>query len=91
MSTLTLDSILNPEPLQVAKTITATPEEASSLTFNDFDISASLKADSVPERALYRAMIDPNHLILSQEVEDEYREVLFRPNSIVSCPLSGGR
>jgi hypothetical protein len=36
-------------------------------------------------------MIDPNHLILSQEVEDEYREVLFRPNSIVSCPLSGGR
>jgi putative PIN family toxin of toxin-antitoxin system len=41
-------------------------------------ISAVLKADSVPERALLRAMIEPNHLILSQEVEDEYREVLFR-------------
>lgn len=42
-------------------------------------ISAALKADSVPERALFRAMIEPNHLILSQEVEDEYREVIFRP------------
>jgi putative PIN family toxin of toxin-antitoxin system len=42
-------------------------------------ISAALKADSVPERALFRAMTEPNQLILSQEVEDEYREVLYRP------------
>jgi ATP-dependent RNA helicase RhlE len=35
---------LNPEPLQVAATITATPEQAASLTFNDFQISESLKA-----------------------------------------------
>jgi ATP-dependent RNA helicase RhlE len=44
LSTLTLDSILNPEHLQVAKTITATPEEADSITFQDFQISDSLKA-----------------------------------------------
>jgi ATP-dependent RNA helicase RhlE len=44
LSTLTLDSILNPEPLEVAKTITATPEEAASITFADFDVSDSLKA-----------------------------------------------
>ncbi len=44
MSTLTLDSILNPAPLQVAKTITATPEEAAAITFQDFQISDSLKA-----------------------------------------------
>jgi ATP-dependent RNA helicase RhlE len=44
LSTLTLDSILNPEPLQVARTITATPEETASITFQDFQISDSLKA-----------------------------------------------
>ena len=44
MSTLTLDSILNPEPLQVSRNITATSEEASAITFNDFQISESLKA-----------------------------------------------
>ncbi len=43
-SSLTLESILNPEPLQVARTIVATPEETANLTFNDFDISDSLKA-----------------------------------------------
>ncbi len=43
-SSLTLDSILNPEPLQVARTIVATPEDATSVTFTDFDISDSLKA-----------------------------------------------
>ena len=42
-------------------------------------VSAVLKADSVPERALFRAVTDPNRLILSREVEDEYREVIFRP------------
>ena len=42
-------------------------------------ISAALKADSVPERALFRALIEPNHLVLSRAVEDEYREVIFRP------------
>jgi putative PIN family toxin of toxin-antitoxin system len=42
-------------------------------------ISASLKANSVPERALFRAVTEPNRLILSRDVEDEYREVIFRP------------
>jgi putative PIN family toxin of toxin-antitoxin system len=42
-------------------------------------ISAALKADSVPERALLRAVDPPNRLILSQAVEDEYCEVIFRP------------
>jgi uncharacterized protein len=41
-------------------------------------ISAALKADSVPERALFRALIEPNRLVLSRAVEDEYREVIFR-------------
>jgi ATP-dependent RNA helicase RhlE len=44
LSTLTLDSILNPEPLQVSRHISATPEEASAITFSDFQISDSLKA-----------------------------------------------
>jgi len=44
LSTLTLDSILNPEPLQVSRKITATDEAASDVTFNDFQISESLKA-----------------------------------------------
>lgn len=42
-------------------------------------VSAALKANSVPERALLRAISEPNRLILSQGVEDEYREVIFRP------------
>lgn len=42
-------------------------------------VSAALKANSIPERALLHAISRPNRLILSQEVEDEYREVLFRP------------
>ena len=42
-------------------------------------VSAALKAGSLPERALLRAVDEPNRLILSQEVEDEYREVIFRP------------
>jgi ATP-dependent RNA helicase RhlE len=42
LSTLTLDSILNPEPLQIARHITVTADPA--LTFTDFDISDSLKA-----------------------------------------------
>jgi predicted nucleic acid-binding protein len=41
-------------------------------------VSAALKADSVPERALLRAVDPPNRLILSQAVEDEYCEVIFR-------------
>jgi uncharacterized protein len=41
-------------------------------------VSAALKANSLPERALLRAVDPPNRLILSQEVEDEYREVIFR-------------
>lgn len=41
-------------------------------------VSAALKIDSLPERALLRAVGEPNRMILSQEVEDEYREVIFR-------------
>ena len=41
-------------------------------------VSAALKANSLPERALWRAVDPPNRLILSQAVEDEYREVIFR-------------
>ena len=42
-------------------------------------VSAALKADSLPEQALLRAVEPPNRLILSRAVEDEYREVIFRP------------
>ena len=42
-------------------------------------VSAALKANSVPEQALLRAVGPPNRLVLSQPVEDEYREVIFRP------------
>jgi len=42
LSTLTLESILNPEPLTASRTITAT-DEATTVTFTDFDISQSLK------------------------------------------------
>jgi uncharacterized protein len=42
-------------------------------------VSAVLKSHSIPEQALLRAVDTPNRLILSQEVEDEHREVIFRP------------
>ena len=42
-------------------------------------VSAALKANSIPERALLRAVEVPNRLLLSSEVEAEYREVIFRP------------
>ncbi len=42
-------------------------------------VSAALKANSLPEQALLRAVSEPNRLLLSREVEDEYREVIFRP------------
>jgi putative PIN family toxin of toxin-antitoxin system len=42
-------------------------------------VSAALKAESLPEQALLRTIGAPHRLILSQEVEDEYREVIFRP------------
>ena len=42
-------------------------------------VSAALRANSVPERALLRAVAQPNRLILSRDVEDEYREVILRP------------
>ncbi|WP_395715124.1 putative toxin-antitoxin system toxin component, PIN family [Reyranella sp.] len=41
-------------------------------------VSAALKANSLPERALLRAVTAPNRLLLSQAIEDEYREVIFR-------------
>jgi predicted nucleic acid-binding protein len=42
-------------------------------------VSAAPKADSLPERALLRAIGNPHRLIVSQEVENEDREVLLRP------------
>jgi putative PIN family toxin of toxin-antitoxin system len=42
-------------------------------------VSAALKANSLPERVLLRAVDEPNRIILSQEVEDEYRDVIFQP------------
>lgn len=42
-------------------------------------VSAAFKANSLPERALLRAVSVPNRLLLSQAVEDEFREVIFRP------------
>jgi putative PIN family toxin of toxin-antitoxin system len=42
-------------------------------------ISAALKPDSIPERAFLRAVSAANTLLLSKEVEDEYRAVMFRP------------
>lgn len=46
-------------------------------------VSAALKANSIPERALLRAVGAPNRLILSQEVEDEYRDVIFAAERVV--------
>lgn len=42
-------------------------------------VSAVLKPNSIPEQVLLRAVDEPHRLILSQEVEDEYREVISRP------------
>nr|WP_294501521.1 putative toxin-antitoxin system toxin component, PIN family [uncultured Rhodopila sp.] len=42
-------------------------------------VSAALKVSSIPERALFRAVTEPDRLILSRDVENEYREVIFRP------------
>jgi len=42
-------------------------------------ISAALKAESVPEKALRRAITRPDRLILSQDVVAEYQEVMCRP------------
>jgi putative PIN family toxin of toxin-antitoxin system len=44
-------------------------------------VSAALKTNSIPERALLRAITEPDRLILSQDLEDEYREVIFRSKS----------
>ncbi len=42
-------------------------------------VSAALRDDSIPGRAFLRALDETNTLLLSQEVEDEYRDVLLRP------------
>jgi uncharacterized protein len=42
-------------------------------------VSAALKANSIPEQALLHAVSAPNRLLLSHAVEDEFREVIFRP------------
>jgi putative PIN family toxin of toxin-antitoxin system len=41
-------------------------------------VSAALKSNSIPEQALLRAVSKPNRLLLSQDIENEYREVIFR-------------
>ena len=41
-------------------------------------ISAAPKVAIVPERALLRAVSPSNRLLVSQAVEDEYRDVIFR-------------
>jgi hypothetical protein len=51
-------------------------------------VSAALKADSLPERALLRAVRLPNKLLLSQAVEAEYREVISPLNSTALLLLS---
>jgi len=40
-------------------------------------VSAALEANSLPERALLRAVSQPNRLLLSHAVEDEYRKVIL--------------
>ncbi len=42
-------------------------------------VSAALKQNGLPEQALLKAMRKGNTVILSQDLEDEYREVLARP------------
>ena len=42
-------------------------------------VSAALKPGSVPDQALLYIVSRSNRLIVSQAVEDEYREVLLRP------------
>lgn len=42
-------------------------------------VSAAPKADSLSERALLRAVSAPNRLLLSQAIEEECRDVIFRP------------
>jgi putative PIN family toxin of toxin-antitoxin system len=42
-------------------------------------VSAALRDDSIPGQAFLRALDETNTLLLSQEVEDEYRDVLLRP------------
>jgi predicted nucleic acid-binding protein len=49
-------------------------------------VSAVLKADSVPERALFRAE-EVDVLALSAAVDDEFSEVLSRPKFARAIPL----
>lgn len=42
-------------------------------------VSAALKSGSIPEQALLLAITPPNRLVTSLPVEEEYRDVLFRP------------
>jgi putative PIN family toxin of toxin-antitoxin system len=42
-------------------------------------VSAALKVGSPPEQALLAAITPPNRVITTQEIEDEYQDVLFRP------------
>ena len=50
-------------------------------------VSAALKTNSVPERALLRALDEGNRLILSQAVEDEYRDAVLRPKFDRYAPI----
>ena len=42
-------------------------------------VSAALKSGSIPDQALLFIVSGFNQLVVSQAVEDEYREVLLRP------------
>jgi putative PIN family toxin of toxin-antitoxin system len=42
-------------------------------------VSAALKAGGIPERALLRAVTQPDRFILSRDVETEYRKVISYP------------
>ena len=51
-------------------------------------ISAALKRDSPPALALEAALSPHNQMIISREVRDEYREVLFRPKFDRFAPVA---
>lgn len=65
---------------------------ADKFSLTNQRIRAHLTRDNLlPERALLHAVNEGNRLLLSQEVENEYCEVIFRPNSIDAYPLSARR
>ncbi|HEU0155337.1 MAG TPA: hypothetical protein VFQ82_04650 [Stellaceae bacterium] len=54
-------------------------------------VSAALKADSLPERALLRAIGNPHRLIVSQEVESDIeKSCCARSSTASSRPIAAG-